>query len=231
MRTGVFLALATLMAFLLAVPANAAAKLSARDRQEISRAIDVFVNHAVKRENAGAAYGVVDSQLRGGMSKQQWSGGNIGVYPYPARGQHHPWTLDYVEGNEVGADVMLQPPLSNTKLGPIMFKIYVDHVGGHWLIDSFMPVATFAPLKAHKTKVRALNDFSPQAGGDSSGPTGEGRISTAYLIVPFGLLGAAILGFGAWAVAKAVRNRPKRTALPPLSIPVDDARARASQRS
>jgi hypothetical protein len=230
MRTGASFVLAALTACLLAVPATAAPKLSASDRQKISAAIDTFVNHAVKRHGVAAAYGVVDSQMRGGMTKKEWAKGDIAVYPYPARDLHHPWTLDYVEGNEVGAEVMLQPPLSNTKVGPIMFKIYVDRIGGRWLIDSFMPVATFAPLKAHKTKVRALNDFSPQAGGDSSAPTGEGRISTEYLLVPLGLLGAAVLGFSAWGVARAVRNRPKRTALPPLSIPVDDARARPSHR-
>jgi hypothetical protein len=231
MRTGVAFVLAALTAWLLAMPASAAQRLSARDRAEISAAIDTFVNHAVKRHNPGAAYGVIDSQLRGGLSKQQWARSILGVYPYPARDLHHPWNLDYVEGNEVGADLMLQPPLSNTRVGPIMFKIYVDRVGGRWLVNSFMPAATFAPLEAHKTKVRAVTDFSPQAGGDSSVPTGHGRISTDYLLVPFGLIGAVILGFGAWGVTRAVRNRPKRTALPPLSISVDDARARPSHRS
>jgi hypothetical protein len=231
MRTGVAFVLAALTACLLATPASAAQRLSAHDRAEISAAIDTFVNHAVKRHNPGAAYGVIDSQLRGGLSRQQWARSILGVYPYPARDLHHPWNLDYVEGNEVGADLMLQPPLSNTRVGPIMFKIYVDRVGGRWLVDSFMPAATFAPLKAHKTKVRAVTDFSPQAGGDSSAPTGHGRISTDYLLVPFGLIGAVILGFGAWGVTRAVRNRPKRTSLPPLSISVDDARARPSHRS
>jgi hypothetical protein len=231
MRIGVSFVLAALTACLVAVPANAAQRLSARDRAEISAAIDAFVNHAVRRENPAAAYGVLDAQLRGGLSRQQWAKSILGVYPYPARDLHHPWNLNYYEGNEVGADLMLQPPLSNTKVGPIMFKIYVDHIGGRWLVDSFMPTATFAPLNASKTKVRSVRDFSPQAAGDSSAPTGEGRISTAYLLVPFGLIGAAILGFGAWGVSRAVRNRPKRTTLPPLSIPVDDARARPSHRS
>ena len=231
MRIGVSLGLATLTACLVAMPANAGTKLTARDRQEISRAIDVFVNHAVKRQNVGAAYGIVDSQLRGGMSKKEWSRGDIGVYPYPARDRHHPWTLDYFEGNEVGADLMLQPPLNNTKVGPIMFKIYVDRVGDRWLIDSFMPAATFAPLKAHKTKVRALPDFSPQASGGSSAPTGHGRISSAYLVIPFALLGAFVLGLAGWGVTRTLRNRPRRRALPPLSISVDDARARPSHRS
>src|SRR3954447_11348483 len=181
MRTGIAFVLPALTACLLALPANAAQRLSPRDRAEISAAIDTFVNHAVKRHNPGVAYGVVDGQLRGGLGQKQWAKSVLGVYPYPARDLHHPWNFDYFEGNEVGADLMLQPPLSNTKVGPIIFKIYVDRIGGRWLVDSFMPVATFAPLKAHKTKVRALNDFSPQAGGDSSGPTGESRISSTYL--------------------------------------------------
>ena len=230
MRTGVSFVLGALTACLLAVPATAAPKLSASDRHKISAAIDTFVNHAVKRHNPAAAYGVIDSQLRGGLSKEQWAKAVLGVYPYPARDVHHPWNLDYFEGNEVGADLMLQPPLSNRKVGPIMFKIYVDRIGGRWLVDSFMPVATFAPLNAHKTKVRSVRDFSPQAGGDSSAPTGKGRISVDYLAVPFGLIAAAILGFAAWGLARVVRNRPKRTALPPLSIPADDARARPSHR-
>lgn len=230
MRPGVFFVLSALAALLVAVPANAAAKLSARDRQEISQVIDVFVNHAVKRQNTAAAYDVVDSQLRGGVGKKEWAKGDIGVYPYPARDQHHPWTLDYVEGNEIGAEIMLQPPLSNTKVGPIIFKIYIDHVAGRWLVDSFMPVATFAPLNAHKTKVRALNDFSPQSSGGGGALTGQSRISSKWLVAPFGLLGAFVLGVCAWGLARAVRNRPRRQALPPLSIRVDDARARPSHR-
>jgi hypothetical protein len=212
-----------------AMPASAA-RLTAADRQQISASIDAFVNHAVKRRDVGAAYGVVDSQLRAGMSRTEWAKGDIGVYPYPARGLHHPWTLDYIEGNEVGAELMLQPPLSNSRVGPIMFKIYVDRVGDRWLIDSFMPVATFAPLNAHKTKVRALNDFSPRSGGDSSAPTGRGRISSAYLVIPFGLLGAAVLGALGWGLTRAIRSRPRREALPPLSIRADDARARTGNR-
>jgi hypothetical protein len=225
----VIIGIVSVLALGLAVPASAA-RLTAADRQQISASIDVFVNHAVKRQKVGAAYGVVDRQLRGGMSRREWAKGDIGVYPYPARGQHHPWTLDYIEGNEVGAELMLQPPLSNTKVGPIMFKIYVDRIGSRWLIDSFMPVATFAPLQAHKTKVRALNDFSPQSGGDGSAPTGNGRISSAYLVIPFGLLGAAVLGALGWGLTRAVRNRPRREALPPLSIRADDARARTGNR-
>jgi hypothetical protein len=228
MRVSVIGAVAAL-ALGLALPASAA-RLTAADREQISAAIDTFVNHAVKRQAVGAAYGVVDSQLRGGMSRREWSKGDIGVYPYPARGVHHPWTLDYIDGNEVGVELMLQPPPSNTKVGPIMFKIYVDRVRGRWLVDSFMPVATFAPLQARKTKVTALNDFSPQSAGDSSAPTGHGRVSSTYLVIPFGLLGAAVLGAVGWGLTRALRNRPRRDALPPLSIRVDDARARTGNR-
>src|SRR5439155_6055694 len=159
------------------------------------------------------------------MTRTAWSRGDIGVYPYPARGQHHPWTLDYVEGNEVGVDLMLQPPARMTRTGPIMFKVYVDHVRGRWLVDEFMPVATFAPLTAHKTKVRALNDFSPQAAGAGKGG-GPGRISGIYVIVPFLAVGLGLLALAGWGVAAEARDRrlagPKR-GLPP--VPARDPRS------
>src|SRR5438046_10446683 len=93
---------------LLVVQSASAARLTAADRKAIDHAVDVFVNHAVKRANVGAAYAVVDSNLRGGMTRRQWSHGEIAVYTYPARGTPHPCTVDYVDGNEAGAEVMMQ---------------------------------------------------------------------------------------------------------------------------
>jgi hypothetical protein len=229
MRTGVSFALATLTACFLAVPASAAQKLTARDRAEISHAIDVFVNHAVKRSNVGAAYGVVDGNLRGGMTQRQWSHGDIGVYTYPARGTHHPWTVDYVDADEVGAELMLQPALGNRSLGAIAFKIYIDRVGGRWLVDSLMPAATFAPA-GKRPSVTAQADFAPAGQGEGSSQASPRHISPDYAFIPLTALGGALLALLGWALVRAVRDRPRHEALPPLSIRADDARARPGNR-
>lgn len=232
MRKGVFFVLAALAACLPAAPASAAHRLTARDRAEINRAVDLFVNHVVKRVNPGAAYGVVDANMRGGMTKKQFSHGDIGAYTYPARGTHHPWTVDYYEGNEVGAELMLQPPRGNKTLGAIAFKIYIDHVRGRWLVDSIMPSATFAPA-GQKPSVTAANDFNPSGPGEGSSSAGPQHINPKYAFIPLAALGGAILACMGWLILRAVRERgPRRRhkALPPLSIRADDARARPSHR-
>jgi hypothetical protein len=231
MRTGTSLVFAALAACLLAAPVSAAKRLTARDRAEISNAIDVFVNHAVKRTNPGAAYGVVDSNLRGGMTQREWSHGDIGVYNYPARGLHHPWTVDYYEGNEVGGELMLQPPRGNKSLGAIIFKIYIDRVRGRWLVDSLMPAATFAPA-GKRPSVTAASDFGPGGPSEGSSSAGPQHINPNYAFVPLAALGGAILAVIGWVLVRSLRDRrPRHEPLPPLSIRADDARARPSHRT
>ena len=215
---------------LLVVQSASAARLTAADRKAIDHAVDVFVNHAVKRANVGAAYAVVDSNLRGGMTRRQWSHGEIAVYTYPARGTHHPWTVDYVDGNEVGAELMLQPAPGVKSLGAIAFKIYIDRVGGRWLVDELIPAATFAPAGKHPS-VTAAADFNPSGPGEGSSSASPRHINPTYAVVPLAVLGGAIIAVMGWALVLAMRDRARREALPPLSIRADDARARPSHRS
>jgi hypothetical protein len=43
-----------------------------------------FIETAVLRKNLDAAYPLVNSELKGGLTKKQWDRGNIPVQPYPA---------------------------------------------------------------------------------------------------------------------------------------------------
>src|SRR5579875_1436900 len=43
-----------------------------------------FIETAVLRKNLGKAYGIVGSELKGGMSKRQWMSGDIPEVGYPA---------------------------------------------------------------------------------------------------------------------------------------------------
>jgi hypothetical protein len=213
---------AAALALAFALPAAAAApRLSPADRAAISRSIDVFVNHAVTRANPGGAYDVVAPEMRPGIGPKEWARGDIPVYPFPARGQHHPWNVLYVTREEVGLELELIPR-RHSKVGPIIFHIYLRPVrGGRWLVDSFMPVATLAPLNAKKSKVLSVRDFSPQiSGGASLDATGPSRLNSIYLIGPFAALGLVLLGLAAWGVARAVRSRrlqgPRSSEMPPL---------------
>jgi hypothetical protein len=210
---------AAALALALATPAAAAPRLTAADRASINAALDVFVNHAVKRENPAAAYDVVAPELKAGISRKAWAKGNIPVYPFPAQGRtFHGWNVLYVTRQEVGASLQLMPR-PHSEVGPIIFHVYLRPVHGRWLVDSFMPVATLAPLDAKKTKVRAVTDFSPQAQGDGAGG-GQGRISGIYLVAPFAVVGLVLLGLAGWGLRAVVRDRrlrgPRRQSLPPL---------------
>lgn len=95
-------------AAVLASSAFAAPKLSASERKAINRAVDTFVIHAVRHENPAAAYDVVSPTLRAGLTRTEFARKDP-AYPFPARGKHHPWSLDYVLPNEVGGSILLQP--------------------------------------------------------------------------------------------------------------------------
>jgi hypothetical protein len=199
----------------LSAPASAAGhQLSASDRKVIDRTIDILVNSAVKRRDVAASFDIVTPTLRAGMTRKEWSRGSIPIYPYPARGtRFHGWTVKYVTPGEIAVELMLQPR-SGAEVGPILFDVYLDPVRGRWLVDSFMPVATFAPLNAKKPKVTALNDFMPRQ--SSGGTTSPARVSSVYAYVPFAIVGAILLALAGVLVFGSLRYRPRAESLPPF---------------
>jgi hypothetical protein len=205
-------------ALILAAPASASAPLSAADRAQINTVVDTFVNHAVRRSDVGASYGVVTPSLRGGMTLKEWSRGSLPVYPYPARGQHHPWTVQYHTGNELGLEVILVPP-RKSKLGQLLFTVTMKHIGGKWLVDDFQPAATFAPEGA-APRVTAQQDFMPAGQGEDGGATEPKRLSVDYIFIPFVFIGLVLVAAAAWIVTSVVHDRRMASAsggsLPPL---------------
>jgi len=190
----------------------------------------------------GAAYGVVTQTLRAGMTRKQWSRGDIGVYPYPATGNRfHAWTIEYRTREEIAIQLELMPPRGST-LGPIIFHVYLQPAHHRWLVDEFMPAATLAPL-GKPAVVQAQADFMANPSGQTynrptrGGGTGPIRISGAYILVPFAFIGLLLTGLAGWGVTRWIlyRRLDARVgrALPPspLSIPADGTRARPSQRS
>jgi hypothetical protein len=176
-------------------------RLSAADRQAVNAVLDRFVPAAVERRDPAAAYGLVTRRLRGDDRRETWARGALPVMQFPARGtRFHDWSLKYVDENGVGFDLLLQPR-PKAKIGPIMFAVDLERIGGRWLVDSFGPIATFAPVGA-PARVRAVGDFSPQPTG---GEVEEGRLSAAWLLLPVGFLGLlAALGL-IWAVTSCRR--------------------------
>jgi hypothetical protein len=206
---------------------SAAAKtprLAPSDRAAVNATLDVFVNHAVKRRDVAASYDVVTPTLRGGMSREAWSRGSIPVYPYPAKGTtFHGWTIQYRTSEELAIELVLSPRRSSEKkLGQYLFHVYLKPSHGRWLVDSFMPGATFAPI-GKPAVVQAGADFTASPGGSNYNRHGHTRsglhqISGLYAIVPFSVLGLLLLGLAGWGVFAMIRNRRlagPREGLPP----------------
>ena len=186
------------LSLLLASPAGAA-RVTPAERHAIDRALDAFVNSAVKRQNVGASYNLVTPQLRGGTSRAAWTKGNLPVYPYPARGtRFHKWTLDFASPNDVGFKLLIES--SKRKRDAIEFTGEIKKINGRWLIDSFTPSATFSGAGT----VVGPQDFAASAGGDSAGVT---SLSEAWLVIPAVLLGGGLLVLLGWMLYVWRRNR------------------------
>jgi hypothetical protein len=211
------LALAALSAVTLSLAGQAAAsvrRLTAADRKAISASINTLVNHAVKRQDVAASYDVVAPELRGGMSRKEWAKGSIPVYPYPARGTSHGWTILYVTRDEVGVNLILRPRPGVKQRG-ILFNVYLRPVHGKWLVDSFMPAATInTELFGGAARVTSVRDFMP--GVQSGGPHGKPLVSSAVAYIPFGVIGLVLLVLVGALTFSALRYRPRAQSLPPF---------------
>ena len=209
---GLAILMACLGALAAATPAAAKDRVSPADRAAINATLDAFVNHAVKRRDVGKSFDVVTSTLRGGMTRAQWSRGSIPVYPYPAAGrQFHEWTVQYRTKDEVAVELILSPNARNKKkLGQFLFHVYLQPRDGRWLVDSFMPGATFAP-EGKAPVVQAAGDFGATPGGQTYNRPGAERtsrppvVSSVFIVIPFAMIGLLLLGVAAWFVVGRIR--------------------------
>ena len=214
-------AIVALGAAVLASNAFAAPKLSPQERRAINRVVDGFVFHAVRHKNPAAAYDLVSPTFRAGMSRAEFARKDP-AYPYPARGRHYPWSLDYVEPNEVGGSLLLQPSRKGEQeawsdpLRPAR-----DQASGTLGGRVAHPEGDLrAPQQAQGSFGAGLLAAEP---GD--GPTYDrSRISGTYIVIPFAAFGALLLGLACWGVVRWYRDRRIASA----SVRARDTRARAT---
>ena len=96
---------------------------------------------------------------------------------------------------------MLLHPAPKESLGPIAFTAVFKQVHRRWLIDSFVPSASFAPQEK-SPKVVASPDFTPVAE-----TRGSSQLSAHWLLVPAGILALIVLVPAALGVAHLRRSR------------------------
>ena len=160
-------------------------------RRAINGLLDSFVPAAVERREPTRAFALVTPAFRG----------DLPVHPFDARDERfHTWRLDYSYPNEISVDLLLQPA-ANEKLGAIAFTAVFKRARGHWLIDSFVPAAIFAP--AHKApRILAEPDFTP-----SMTTLGTSRLDARWLLVPAAVLALIVVVPAGIGIAHVQRSR------------------------
>lgn len=192
-------------------------KVTRRDRTAINATLDRFVPSAVARKNPAAAYAYSTPNLRSQATARQWRTGDIPVHPFPARGRKfHGWTVNYAMRNHVNLDLLVMPDLRK-ELRPIAFTIDMQKVRGRWLVDAVLPIAVFAPLPPQGNRGPVISTYDLVPTGVRGGAASRSRLSHAWFVVPFALVGGGLLLVAGLLVRSSLRDRRIRhRPLPPL---------------
>jgi hypothetical protein len=166
-------------------------KLSKTDRALALNTALKFVNTAVARRHVEDSYALAAPVLREGLTRSQWSRGEIPVIPYPAAEARV--RVDYSFRNEVGLSMLLVPP-STSKLNPMTFNMDMTARGTgpqrRWLVSSWTPKSVLsAPTgDGGGGGVIGGRSLAPQNPEGLDSPLGAG-----WIIAPIALLGAVLL--------------------------------------
>jgi len=176
-------------------------RMTAERRRAINELLDAFVPAAMERRSPLTALPLVTQSFRAGVSREDWARGDLPVFPYHAKGKRfHSWRVIYSFPRQISIDLLLHPTEKET-LGALAITADFKKVHGRWLIDSFVPAASFAPEKK-KPRILASPDFTPFAED-----RGTGQLSTTWLLVPAGLFALIVLIPVALGIAHLRRSR------------------------
>jgi hypothetical protein len=167
-------------------------------RAQITRLLDAFIPAVVARHDLAAGWKLVTPQARG--SKSDWLDGITPFQSYAARPDHYDgFTVNYSYPGDVGFDVFVRP--KDPRDVSMAFRGEAKRIGGIWKIDVFYPQATFAPVG---------NDAAAKAARKAPLPAPRpitGRLSAAWLFVPFAVVGLIVLAAIGLVVGRALRRR------------------------
>jgi len=175
--------------------------LTKERRLAVDRLLDTFVPAAVERREPLRALPLVTPAYRSGISRHDWSRGNLPVFPFQSSNRtFHAWTLHYSYPREMSVEILLHPAKTET-LGAQAFTVVLKRPHDRWLIDSFAPSASFAPAQ-QTPKIQAQPDYTPFATD-----RGHNRLSQKWLLVPAAVLALIVLVPLGIGIAKLRRSR------------------------
>jgi hypothetical protein len=206
-------------------PGNAqpkSAPFTKEDRQAVSTVLREFVLTAVDRQNVGRSWEISAPSLRQGLTRKEWTNGELPVVPYPAanRGLGRWSYVEYSYKGTVGLEVFLFPkPGSGWSAMTADVELVKGH-DGQWRVDYWMPKKFHGPpslsaavqakakkqaAKAEAAAKRSRNDARKAAAPPAppEAETGPPKPSNLWWAVPIVLLAFIVLapigiGVGIW---------------------------------
>jgi hypothetical protein len=171
-----------------------------RRNRDLLAPIDVaryFIITAVTRKNVAASWDVMSSTFPGKseFTKEEWAKAKaLPVVPFDA--ERAKWRLDYSFENEVGLKVALFPPKGSEERAAVFDVDMVRRGHGknrRWLVDYFAPTGQTISTSEARGGGGGANRATGLPNLDPTGVGTSHRISTAWIFVPIGILGLAVL--------------------------------------
>lgn len=117
------------------------APFTAAKKRAVRRVLKQFISTAVVRHDIGRSWGIVAGDLKSGITRREWSRGDIPVVPYPAAPKGMgTWTdVRYSYVKTLGLEVFLFPkPGSGYSAMTADVELIKGH-DGRWRVDYWMP--------------------------------------------------------------------------------------------
>src|SRR5215218_49471 len=186
---------------------------TAAQRRDVHQVLREFISTAVVRRNVGKSWNIAGPTLKEGITRKQWSNGDLPVTPYPALDKGWgDWSFvqySYAEARKhtVGLEVFLFPKPNSGWSAMTADVEVVQSPKGRWLVDYWMPkrfhgppaVTHSAKVKATAKKLRERHATKKKPKPKASQPTAvqttqdTPRARGGWWALPLGLLGLVIV--------------------------------------
>jgi hypothetical protein len=154
--------------------------LTAATRAAVLEVAQRFLTTAVVRDDLAASWELAHPDLRQGMTRREWTAGDIPVVPYPVDSAR--WRLGYSQEGTVGLEVYVLPK-AGSRVRPMVFDMEMKSSGSgpsqRWLVSTWAPrVNPGGPAPPEPSPERLAAERAAQEQAD------ENTLSAAWLLAP-----------------------------------------------
>jgi hypothetical protein len=173
-------------------------RLSAAERRRVLASISLFVRTSVARNHPDRSWPIIDSSLREGLTKRQWSTGNIPVVPYPAIG----FDLIRLE-SAVGGTALVEVILEPSPKAHLVRKTFQIELRRQPRPPHIWAVSSWVPEGVSQSQIDRNTPASPAAVAAAEHPP---HLSELWIFVPLGALVAGLILIPAFVLTRDARR-------------------------